>query len=103
MTAPSDGDRQVRGPRELESAGDIGGGSAAYDHRRPLVDHGVMERPSLVVSGVVGHDYLRIQPGAWFVGCGCQDHGPQLLASQVLMSRRYEARRSCVMTMTRHF
>ena len=64
VAAPADGDREVRRPRELESGRDVGGGSAAHDHRRPLVDHGVVERPGLVVSGVVGQDYLPAQPGA---------------------------------------
>ena len=91
------------GSREFQRGRDVGGGSAARDHRRPLVDHGVVQRPRLVVSGVVGQDHLRAQPGADFVGCGCEAHGPHLLVCSRCDAATLRAGEPRVMTTTEHF
>jgi hypothetical protein len=62
VSAAADGDRQPGSPADVERGLRIGNGCAAGDERRASVDHGVVDRPDLVVGRVVRRDDRPAHP-----------------------------------------
>ena len=64
VAATANGDGQPGPPRRVERGLHVGHGAAAGDDRRPPVDHRVVDRPGVLVAGVVGRDDLPAHPAA---------------------------------------
>ena len=106
VAAPADGDREVRRPRELEGARDVG-----WSDPQRTITAGRLSIMALCSArassypGVVGQDHLGrpTRPRSSSVAVVRAHAAHLLLASWVLMPRRYEAAKSHVMTTTKHF
>jgi hypothetical protein len=71
--------RQVRPLGGLQGGRNVGGRGATRDHRRPLVDHRVVERAGVVIPDVVGQEHLAAHSATEFVGLDHQAHLARLL------------------------
>jgi hypothetical protein len=68
VATAADGQRQAAVAREADGLRDVLSRGAARDHRRPLVDHRIVDAARLVVVGVVGSDQAALEPGELFPG-----------------------------------
>ena len=76
VAAAAHGDVEAARAPVADAGDDVGGVVAVGDHRRPLVDHGVVDGARFVVAGVCRRDQVAAQGGGqFFVGCGGRGHG----------------------------
>ena len=84
VAAAADGQQQAVVAGEADRRRDVVGVGAAGDQRRPLVDHGVVDRARLVVVGVAGPDQPAPEPGELLAG-GLRGRGHRAHASPLVV------------------